>query len=115
MSDKSGAKLGRLSLILAIGGVLVAAVILLFAELLELPDKTFYFRIATAFVLIDELCALVLGIVGRRSNQGRAGLAIAALSLLLTLAFIGYSSFETGPDSDPASGPVGSAPDTGVD
>lgn len=111
MSDKSGGKLGRLSLILAIGGVLVAAVILLFAELLEPPDKTFYFRIATAFVLIDELCALVLGIVGRRSDRGRAGLAIAALSLLLTFAFIGYSSFPT----DAGSGPVGSAPDTGVD
>jgi hypothetical protein len=78
--------IGKLSLILAIGGVMLPiAVVLLLAIVESLTSFNPPYILCGFLFVALEIAALVSGIIGKRSAYGKAGLVISAILLVLTV------------------------------
>jgi len=84
-NTNSKINIGKISLILAIGGAVLSIAVALLLALIEsltnfMPPYTLCFVLFVAL----EIAALVTGIIGWRSPCGKAGLIISAILLLLS-------------------------------
>ena len=77
--------IGKLSLFLAIGGVVLSlALWLLFSIVESVTHFNPPYMLCVFLFVALEIAALVTGIIGRRSACGKAGLSISATLLVLT-------------------------------
>ena len=86
---KTRSGIGKLSLILAIGGVVLPIVVVLVLAIIEwlTSFNPPYILCVLLFVAL-EIATLATGIIGRHSTCGKAGLTLSAILLILTA--IGY-------------------------
>ena len=85
ITANSKSNIGNMSLILAIGGVVAAIGLWLVLAIAEwLTDFDPLYTLCLLLFVALEIAALATGIVGRRSAQGKAGLIISAILLILT-------------------------------
>jgi len=97
-NTNSKINIGKISLILAIGGAVVSIAVALLLALIEsltnfMPPYTLCFVLFVAL----EIAALVTGIIGWRSACGKAGLIISAILLLLSSIVLPASRVSSGP------------------
>jgi len=99
VNTNSTSNIGRMSLILAIGGVVLPILVALLLAIVEwLADFDPPYMLCVLLLVALEIAALVTGIIGRHSASGKAGLTISAILLVLTMIgapFIMISSVES--------------------
>lgn len=99
INTNSTSNIGRMSLILAIGGVVLPIFVVLLLAIVEwLTDFDPPYMLCLLLFVALEIAALVTGIIGRRSACGKAGLTISAILLVLTAIgapFLMISSLES--------------------
>ena len=107
-NTNSKTNIGKMSLVLAIGGVVAAIGLALVLAIIEwLTDSKFeppYILCLILFVAL-EIAALATGIIARRTAKGKAGLTISAILLILT-GFSALHWHNMTPSSTTVSGPM---------
>jgi len=97
MNTDSKTNIGKMSLVLAIGGVAAAIGLWLVMAVVEsLTDFDPPYMLCFLLFVALEIAALVTGIISRRSASGKAGLTISAILLILTAIAVPFFTVHRG-------------------
>ncbi|MCK4982193.1 MAG: hypothetical protein KAS17_04665 [Victivallaceae bacterium] len=90
MSNKKHDTVGKISLAIAVGGIVVPILIAFLVRIFVKTNNEPYYMLCCLLFAGLEVIGLITGIVGRRSACGKAGLIISAVCTVLAALAIPY-------------------------